>query len=651
MTRVLAAIIALVAVTALNWLWWSVPNEPRTIDWQPGPVQGLSFAPYRPGQSPLTKTFPTAAQIEADLKLLQGKTQSVRTYTSLEGMEAVPRLAGKYGLKVWHGAWLNNVERENLEQISALVEHANRYPENVERVIVGNEVLLRKDLSADQLIRYIRQVKRAVKQPVTYAEVWEYWLRNPQVADEVDIITIHILPYWEDEPIGMDRIDPKGDPAYGKLAIKTHIMDVVTRVKNAFPGKRVVIGESGWPSAGRMRADARPGLVEQARYYALFKRLAETEKLEYNLVEAFDQQWKSYQEGTVGAEWGLFDAARQQKFQIGSKVSADPAWRTPLVISSVAGVLLVLAFALSRGRPGPLAIVAFALFAQAVATCLTQATWLNYAHAFYTMRMIGTVFYLVAVVVFGYALLRGIGDILTARMTDASLYGARVREAWSSWRALPRAHILQRPDLLLQIAFLGFTVLCIFHLIVLTVDWYIAAIPIGDSVRVIAIDGRYRDFPIMDFAVPAVVLMAWKLGTLLRTGGVPRAQAVAKALSFGRLLGYDGGKGYVRMEPIHSRWAPLWPELLLTAFLVGGAVALTLTEGAIKIHGAAALLASGWPAPDGGKWVIRALFTNVQSNWFSAMALLMAVPYIATIYVSLRQPLAEPPPESFTGKW
>jgi exo-beta-1,3-glucanase (GH17 family) len=651
MTRVLAAVVALVVVTALNWLWWSVPNRPREIAWHPGPVQGLSFAPYRPGQSPLTKDFPNAAQIEADLKLLQGKTAAIRTYTSLEGMEAVPRLAGKYGLKVWHGAWLNGIERENLEQISALIDHANRYPDSVDRVIVGNEVLLRKDLTADQLVRYIRQVKRAVRQPVTYAEVWEYWLRNPQVAQEVDIVTIHILPYWEDEPIGMDRRDPNGDPAYGRLAIKTHIVDIVERVRRAFPGKRVVIGETGWPSAGRMRADARPGPVEQARYYALFKKLAETEKLEYNLVEAFDQYWKSYQEGTVGAAWGLFTGDRKQKFEIGAMVSADPQWRVPFVASSIATALLVLGFASWRRRPGPLAIAAFALLAQAVATCLVQATWLNYAHAFYVMRIIGTVLYLAASLVLAYGLLRGAADSLTGRLADASLYGARVREAWAAWRALPRAHIPERPDLLLQVAFLGFTLLCIFHLVVLTVDWHIGVIQLGETVRVVGIDGRYRDFPIMDFAIPGAVLMMWKLASVFRTGGVPRAHTIAKALSFGRLLGYDGGTGYVRMERAHSRWAPLWPELLLAALLVGGAVALTLTEGAIKIHGDAARLASGWTGPDGGKWVIRALFQNVQCNWFAAMALLMAVPYIATIYVSLRQPLAEPPPESFTGKW
>jgi hypothetical protein len=332
-------------------------------------------------------------------------------------------------------------------------------------------------------------------------------------------------------------------------------------------------------------------------------------------------------------------------------VSADPQWRAPFVVSSIAAILLVVAFASRRERTGPVAIIVFALAAQAAATCLTQATWLNYAHAFYATRLIGTIFYLVAGAVFAYALLRGIGDSLTGRLADASLYGARVREAWTAWRALPRVRVPERPDLLLQVAYLGFSVLCVFHLAVLTVDWHIGVIRIGETIRVIGIDGRYRDFPIMDFAIPSIVLMSWKLATVFRAGGVPRVQVVAKAMSFGRLLGYDGSKSYVRMEPVHSRWTPLWPELVLATLLVGGAIALSLTEGAIKIHGDAARLASGWTAPDGGKWVIRALFQNVQANWFSGMALLMAIPYIATIYVSLRQPLAEPPPESFTGKW
>jgi hypothetical protein len=112
--------------------------------------------PYRPGQSPLTRTFPTPDQIEQDLKRLQGKVLAVRTYSAGENLETVPQRAGKYGLKVWHGAWLNDNDKENLEQINLLIDHANRYPDTVERVIVGNEALLRKDLTANQLRGYLR---------------------------------------------------------------------------------------------------------------------------------------------------------------------------------------------------------------------------------------------------------------------------------------------------------------------------------------------------------------------------------------------------------------------------------------------------------------------------------------------------------------
>ena len=150
-----------------------------------------------------------------------------------ENLEQRPQRAGKYGLKVWHGAWLNDNDKENLEQVNLLIDHANKYKDTVERVIVGNEVLLRKELTANQLRRYIRQVKQAAAlRTVTYADVWEFWMCNPSLADEVDFITIHILPYWEDVPIGLDRREPDGKPT-----IEKHIVDIYKKVQDRFPGR------------------------------------------------------------------------------------------------------------------------------------------------------------------------------------------------------------------------------------------------------------------------------------------------------------------------------------------------------------------------------------------------------------------------------
>jgi exo-beta-1,3-glucanase (GH17 family) len=639
------ALVTFAVVTALNLLWWWWPNQPVEITgWTNAPLQSVSFAPYRPGQSPLTRTFPTPDQIDQDLKRLQGKVRSVRTYSAGENLEAVPQRAGKYGIKVWHGAWLNDNDKENLEQINLLIDHANRYPDTIERVIVGNEVLLRKDLTVNQLRGYIRQVKSRVKQPVTYADVWEFWLRNPSLADEVDFITIHLLPYWEDEPIGLDRRDPDGS-----LRIENHLRAIFKKVQERFPDKKIVIGETGWPSDGRMRSDARPGRVEQVRYFSIFRSLAEREHFDYNIVEAFDQYWKARQEGTVGAAWGLLDAQRNDKFQLGQSVSAEPHWRMLFTLSTILSAGLLVAFASWKRRPIPRAIAIFGLFAQLVATCYVQAVWIDLSRNFYFEKMVGVVFWGLLLAAFSFALLRGIADSLTHRMADPSLYGARVREAWRAWRELPRSRIVQRADLLAQFLYLVLTVLCIFYLIVITIDWYDGVIRLSDTFyRQIAIDGRYRDFPIWSFVIPSIVLMAWKIMTVLRKEKVPRPERFAKALSFGRLLGYDGSAGYVRMDKSFSRLRPVLPEIALSSMLILWAVALVVTEGAIKLYDGGS---GGFVSADGGRWVIRTLFWNTQADWFAGLAIVMAVPYLATIYVSLREPLAEPPPDSYTSKW
>ena len=643
--RALLALLAFLGVTALNLLWWWWPNRPVEIaGWTAAPLQSVSFAPYRPGQSPLTRTFPTPDQIEADLKRLQGKVNAVRTYSTCENLETVPQRAGKYGLKVWHGAWLNDNDKENLEQINLLIDHANKYADTVERVIVGNEVLLRKDLTASQLRAYIRQVKQRVKQPVTYADVWEFWLRNPSLADEVDFITVHVLPYWEDEPIGVDRRERDGT-----LSIEKHIVDIYKKVQARFPGKKIVIGETGWPSDGRMRSDARPGRVEQVRYFSIFRTVAARENFDYNFVEAFDQYWKARQEGTVGATWGLLDAERHDKFELGKPVVAEPHWQILFTLSTLLSGLLLIAFFSWRRRAAAKPIAIFALFAQLVATCYVEAVWLDLSRSFYFERTLGVAFWALLLGAFSYALLRGIADSLTHRMADPSLYGARVREAWRAWRELPRFRVLQRVDLMAQLLYLVLSVLCVFYLVVISIDWYDGVIRLSETwYRQIAIDGRYRDFPIWSFVIPSIVLMAWKVMTVLRSEPVSRPDRLAKALSFGRLLGYDGSRGFVRMDRSFSRIRPVLPEIVLAALLIFWAAVMLVTEGAIKLYDGGS---GGFVAADGGRWVIRTLFWNTQADWFAALAVMMAVPYLATIYVSLREPLAEPPPDSYTSKW
>ncbi|MBY0431077.1 MAG: exo-beta-1,3-glucanase, partial [Rhodospirillales bacterium] len=306
--------VCLALAALLNLAFWYVTNQPQ--DAGPGlvgPIRSVSFAPFREGQSPLTKTYPSRAEIEQDLALLQGKVRGVRTYTSREGMEAVPELAGKYGIKVTHSAWLGNEEPVNRAEVKALIKAANEHPDSIERVIVGNEVLLRRDLKPQELIESIREVKRAVKQPVSYADVWAFYLKYPEVAKEVDFLTIHILPYWEDEPVGIDEVG-------------AHIERIYRKMQAAFPGKPILIGEAGWPTAGRSRGPAAPGVVNSARFLRNLVAVAEKNGFDYNVVEAFDQPWKSKLEGTVGANWGYISVDRQPRFPLDGPVVEHSDW-------------------------------------------------------------------------------------------------------------------------------------------------------------------------------------------------------------------------------------------------------------------------------------------------------------------------------------
>lgn len=594
--RALAVVIALGLAFALNLLAWYWPNRPITVGQTLGPalaqpLQSVSFAPYRRGQSPLDKSYPSAVEIEADIKAMVGKARALRTYTALEGMDAVPRLAGRYGLKVYHGAWLSGRVDANSQEVTALIEAANRHPEVIERVIVGNEVLLRGELKPHQLAAYIRQVKRAVKQPVTYADVWEKWIETPELADDVDFITIHILPYWENEPIGIGRVE-------------RHIQDVYRLVQLRFPGKPILIGETGWPSDGRMRNDAAPGAVNQARYVEIFLRTAERNNWTYNYIEAFDQIWKTHQEGTVGANWGLLDANRHSKFTLGKPMVADAMWLPKALVAGGLGFLAIVVFAARRRQATPGAVLVFALFAQAACALWVLATATNWEHSDYLTRTIGTAALGVLGALFTLIVLRGSAAVLDGQ-ADTLDRIRRVRgSAVTAWRE-GLGQIWRQPALGVQLLHFVYALLAI---------WFCAAL---------VFDGRYRDFPVYDFAAAAGLLAAFKLGSLAVSAARGHRAALSEALSVGRPFGWVGSAQAASMKPGFTRLAPIWPELAVSACLLAGAVAIVVREG----------------------WL------NHQALGWAAIAVLLALPYVATIRLSWALPLAEQPPESFTGKW
>ena len=235
------------------WWWLGAPIQIASSPSAAGNPYCLSYAPFREGQDPLVEgTRVEAWQIEEDLALLAKYTDCIRTYSVDDGRADVLDSARRHGLKVLHGVWVSGDPEKTRKQIETTIALAKAYPDVISAIVVGNEVLLRGEMTSTDLIGYIRQIKSQVPMPVTYADVWEFWLRYPDVQNAVDFVTIHVLPYWEDFPI----------PAAQAAA---HVAAIRKRGAEAFPGKEIVIGEFGWPSAGRMREGARPSPSNQAQ--------------------------------------------------------------------------------------------------------------------------------------------------------------------------------------------------------------------------------------------------------------------------------------------------------------------------------------------------------------------------------------------------
>lgn len=325
-----ALLVGVIAAIVALWGWLGAPVK------LPGggialgeKLYCVSYAPFRGSQTPFDPTTVVSyAQVEEDLTHIRKISDCVRTYSSDMGGDHVPEIASRLGMKVLLGIWINKKPADNRKQVDQALEHARKYPEIVRAIIVGNEVLLRRDQNGAELAAIIKEVKSRTHHPVTYADVWEFWLKNPELATLVDFITIHTLPYWEDIPIAADKA-------------AAHINETRKHVAEMLPGKEILIGEVGWPSAGRMRAGALPSLSNQARILNDVTRIAREGNYRFNWIEVIDQPWKRESEGTVGGFWGLFNnGAAEPKFYPGAPVSDHPSWKVQAALGAGLAVAL-----------------------------------------------------------------------------------------------------------------------------------------------------------------------------------------------------------------------------------------------------------------------------------------------------------------------
>ena len=311
-----------------------VVNEPAAAR-----LPCLSYAPFRrAGHTPFDAALVvTPQQIEADLRLLVPRTRCVRLYGTGHGLTAVPAIARRLGLRVVLGAWLGREEAANAAEVERAVALARAHADVVDRLIVGNEVLLRRELDVPALARWLDHARARVSVPVSYADVWEFWLRHDRLRAHVDIVTAHVLPYWEDDPVAIDDA-------------VAHVYAQARKLQSHFAPLPVWVGETGWPAAGRQRAAAAPGRMAQARFVRELVARAEKEALDFNFIEAFDQPWKGALEGQVGGAWGLFDAQGVERVTWRGALREDAHWwRGPL--AALIGLVIGLSTGCLIGTP------------------------------------------------------------------------------------------------------------------------------------------------------------------------------------------------------------------------------------------------------------------------------------------------------------
>ena len=325
----IAGILAGLLSLALSQAWFR--DQPQSMDTATvTTLPCVSYAPFRrPGSTPLAPGGAvSAAQIEEDLARLKTLTNCVRTYGVAQGLDAVPGVARKLGMRVRQGVWLGRDDAANRVEIERALALAHDFHDVIDVLIVGNEVLLRRDLNVEQLTAYLRQVKSRTDIKVTYADVWEFWQRHALLQYEVDWVTVHVLPYWEDEPVAAN-------------VAADHVFKIAHDIQKLFAGKPIWVGETGWPAAGRQRAGARPGVFEQTLLVRQLASRATAEGVSLNIIEAFDQPWKRALEGAMGGAWGLFVADGTRRVNLSGDVMEGRDER-PVFVGASLGFLFAL---------------------------------------------------------------------------------------------------------------------------------------------------------------------------------------------------------------------------------------------------------------------------------------------------------------------
>lgn len=260
-------------------------------------LHGICFSPYLEGQN-IGENL-SEEQIQKRMEIVAPHTQWIRSFSCTQGNEFIPKKAREKGLKTMVGAWIDSNKENNAKEIGSLINLANQGL--VDIAVVGNEVLLRKDLTEKELLAYIQYVKQAIPEiPVGYVDAYYQFKEYPALVDTCDIVLVNCYPFWEGSHI---------DHA------TAHLNQMYSLAKKAANGKKVIITETGWPNKGTGNKEAHPSVENAMRYFVNIQNWSQQEKVDMFYFSSFDESWKVRHEGDVGQAWGIWDKNENLKYE------------------------------------------------------------------------------------------------------------------------------------------------------------------------------------------------------------------------------------------------------------------------------------------------------------------------------------------------
>ena len=260
-------------------------------------MHGMCFSPYSEGQD--IGDILTESQIRKRMQVIAPYTQWVRSFSCTDGNEFIPQVAREKGLKTMVGAWIGKDKARNEKEIQGLI--ALGKAGMIDIAAVGNEVLLRNELSEAEILQYLHKVKTALPGiPVGYVDAYYQLMDRPDLLAACDVILTNCYPFWEGSDI---------HKANGYLKRMYQLTLEVSK------GKPVIITETGWPNKGSKREAAEPSSINAMKYFINVSKWHRENQLPLFYFTSFDESWKLHHEGDVGAGWGIWDQNEHLKYE------------------------------------------------------------------------------------------------------------------------------------------------------------------------------------------------------------------------------------------------------------------------------------------------------------------------------------------------